>query len=36
MLLMNNTCDQEPYMSTFEIDPLTFGEAISEYLRPRR
>jgi NADH dehydrogenase len=36
MLLMNNTCDERPYMSTFGIDPARFGEAISEYLQPRR
>jgi NADH dehydrogenase len=36
MLLMNNTCDEKSYLSTFAIDPLIFGEAISKYLRPPR
>jgi NADH dehydrogenase len=36
MLLMGNTCDERPYMSTFAIDPSSFAEGISEYLQPRR
>lgn len=32
MLLMNNVCDPAPFFSFFQIDPITFGPGIREYL----
>lgn len=34
MLLMNNTCDEKPYMATFGIKPVAFFDGITDNIKP--